>query len=398
MWPLEIRLSGLQCSTACRRRRIKCGEEKPTCGNCVKSKRHCEGYNQRVVFKDPVITWQTSGTSSNSQRQFHIHQNQTSSESSIPKAVLPKIQPKPIQDQNAALAGSLHVARASVTANAASQQKNMASINVEKRTGTVPRESEAQTNASTRRQLDSSLEKLYTSDNQWAASDALLQSYKASQNWPIYLAQQAYSSPHSKACIGALQTESTLSTHDSDPRNHGVRQTTNRDSRSTLDQDSKADELYDSFDSIPNQPTTAYLHQDMDDDLYDISEGETMNDLKGDVGDDDSIRRDSILRDEELGVILSKGPHSGQGNYANRLRTYHSVIDYYGPDMLTSYRPSAQDSPLNDATSAQIFHHFINVLGPSISTNERNPANPSVLLQGRQVPLNQQHLWTCKFP
>lgn len=37
---------------ACRKRRIKCGEERPTCANCIKSKRVCEGYNQRVVFKD----------------------------------------------------------------------------------------------------------------------------------------------------------------------------------------------------------------------------------------------------------------------------------------------------------------------------------------------------------
>ncbi|KAJ5172800.1 hypothetical protein N7492_005393 [Penicillium capsulatum] len=38
----------------CRKRRIKCGEEKPTCSNCVKSKRTCEGYAQRVVFKNPL--------------------------------------------------------------------------------------------------------------------------------------------------------------------------------------------------------------------------------------------------------------------------------------------------------------------------------------------------------
>ncbi|KAF8242977.1 hypothetical protein K440DRAFT_590254, partial [Wilcoxina mikolae CBS 423.85] len=30
----------------CRKRRIKCGEERPTCNNCIKSKRVCEGYNQ----------------------------------------------------------------------------------------------------------------------------------------------------------------------------------------------------------------------------------------------------------------------------------------------------------------------------------------------------------------
>jgi hypothetical protein len=41
----------------CRKRRIKCGEERPTCGNCMKSKRQCEGYNQRVIFKTPIENW-----------------------------------------------------------------------------------------------------------------------------------------------------------------------------------------------------------------------------------------------------------------------------------------------------------------------------------------------------
>ncbi|KAJ8611842.1 hypothetical protein MRB53_037755 [Persea americana] len=35
----------------CRRRRIKCGEERPICRNCIKSKRHCDGYNPRVSFR-----------------------------------------------------------------------------------------------------------------------------------------------------------------------------------------------------------------------------------------------------------------------------------------------------------------------------------------------------------
>ncbi|KAL8748235.1 MAG: hypothetical protein Q9184_007479 [Pyrenodesmia sp. 2 TL-2023] len=41
---------------ACRRRRIKCGEERPTCGNCVKSKTNCEGYAPRFIFRDPLGT------------------------------------------------------------------------------------------------------------------------------------------------------------------------------------------------------------------------------------------------------------------------------------------------------------------------------------------------------
>lgn len=55
---LSARLSRKRTKTGCltcRRRRIKCGEERPTCKNCIKSKRICEGYSQRVVFKQPAF-------------------------------------------------------------------------------------------------------------------------------------------------------------------------------------------------------------------------------------------------------------------------------------------------------------------------------------------------------
>jgi hypothetical protein len=46
----------------CRKRRIKCGEERPICNNCIKSKRHCEGYNQRVIFKTPNTDFRIPGS------------------------------------------------------------------------------------------------------------------------------------------------------------------------------------------------------------------------------------------------------------------------------------------------------------------------------------------------
>lgn len=50
--------------TACRKRRIKCDEGRPTCANCIKSKRVCEGYNPRVVFKEPLSAAQAQFQSS----------------------------------------------------------------------------------------------------------------------------------------------------------------------------------------------------------------------------------------------------------------------------------------------------------------------------------------------
>ncbi|KAL7270910.1 hypothetical protein RUND412_006366 [Rhizina undulata] len=52
--PTQAKASRKRTKTGCltcRKRRIKCGEERPTCANCIKSKRLCEGYNQRVIFK-----------------------------------------------------------------------------------------------------------------------------------------------------------------------------------------------------------------------------------------------------------------------------------------------------------------------------------------------------------
>lgn len=48
--------------TACRKRRIKCGEEKPRCRNCIKSKRECEGYTPRVIFTDPLGAYGPGGS------------------------------------------------------------------------------------------------------------------------------------------------------------------------------------------------------------------------------------------------------------------------------------------------------------------------------------------------
>lgn len=57
---LKARYSRKRTKTGCltcRKRRIKCGEQRPVCQNCIKSKRQCEGYNQRVIFKPPTFEY-----------------------------------------------------------------------------------------------------------------------------------------------------------------------------------------------------------------------------------------------------------------------------------------------------------------------------------------------------
>ena len=70
---LNAKLSRKRTKTGCltcRRRRIKCGEERPVCRNCVKSKRHCEGYAQRVVFKPPQFDYDYRATANGAHITF----------------------------------------------------------------------------------------------------------------------------------------------------------------------------------------------------------------------------------------------------------------------------------------------------------------------------------------
>lgn len=89
---------------ACRKRRIKCGEERPTCSNCVKSKRNCEGYTPRVIFKDPLGAYRpVSGSTQSSGAQFQSISSQTEGTGSVirtqsgatSQAALPPIAPRP---------------------------------------------------------------------------------------------------------------------------------------------------------------------------------------------------------------------------------------------------------------------------------------------------------------
>jgi hypothetical protein len=109
---------------------------------------------------------------------------------------------------------------------------------------------------------------------------------------------------------------------------------------------------------------------------------------------DDMTSLFDIADDEN--VYVAEDDYSATSNEIPRhlIRTFEHINV---PNMLSTYVPSSQASPLRDTTTARIFYHFINVVAPSISMFERHPANPSLLYQGRPVPQSQQHIWTCKY-
>jgi hypothetical protein len=135
---------------------------------------------------------------------------------------------------------------------------------------------------------------------------------------------------------------------------------------------------------------------DDNDDLFDVSDDDIdMDDYEDETDMNLGPTNHRRLMSNDLGMVMAvQAAHDGEDR---RIRTYHSLIDHYGPNMLVNYHPSARNSPLSDPVAAQIFSHFINVIAPSLSMYERHPANPSLLLQGLPVPRSQQHIWSCEF-
>lgn len=271
-------------------------------------------------------------------------------------------------------------------------------------------------------------ELVYRSNIREAASTLLTQSYQGSADWPLYLAP--HNVPNSKFNL-YLQSESpaTILGHDVTrglPRTQedwlweGAHQQEKELSEDVLHRNVREPEFRNwasheespSADSQHQNPTL--LHTEKESPAVDacldnqypfrsyFPEEETFDKSDDEMGLDDhdedvqsgvgKIQYDH-LKNNDLGIIVAL--QASQDRQEQRPRTYHSFLDR--PNVLTTYQPSAQTSPLNDSTAARIFHHFVNVTGPSISVYERHPANPSLLFQGHPVPKSQQHIWACKY-
>jgi hypothetical protein len=266
-------------------------------------------------------------------------------------------------------------------------------------------------------------ELVYHSDIRKAASALLTQSYQGSANWPIFLPQHDPSLPqltsnlHSSSVPVTPDHEYPLKPEDrlweesiqvsKTSQEGGLRQNEQDvESRNGAVQEEipllgiqyqhpspsdtkKASLLVSLYPNNQNLETSYPSEEDIFDKSDDeMGVDESDQDMQAYFG----TAYEDHLQSNDLGIVVAL--QASQDMQEQRLRTYHSFLD--GPNILTSYQPSARSSPLNDSTAARIFYHFVNVTGPSISLYERHPANPSLMFQGRPVPRSQQHIWACK--
>lgn len=130
-----------------------------------------------------------------------------------------------------------------------------------------------------------------------------------------------------------------------------------------------------------------------EDDPFDVSDDDMIMENENLAWQENSS--DQYLKSNDLGIQVVLAMRHGQPFHDSHLRSVTSFIN--GPDMLATYVPSPQSSPLSDPMTARIFCHFVSVTGPCISIFERHPANPGLIFQGQPVPASQQHMWTCEY-
>lgn len=397
---------------ACRKRRIKCGEERPTCQNCTKSKRQCEGYNQRVVFKDPMSAYRPSWSGTSQTTFASRRANQRSEGGGQPLASPPTIAPKPSElksatSANNSAAAPLEFINEQPTSGTSqsytfahetfppSKQAHFMTAENSDIFVTSPdaplqiQPSKGETLMQTPAHYDfNNLTRLGTRADHVSPAElspldwSMLQSSSSQQP-----GNEIYREPYKRflqpqRSATSWQVESVFvrnpamndqPTVDLDAQDLSSQQ---RSNRATLS--SNVVPLGDEYDMM-----------DDDEDPFDVSEDDLMADHDEETSDDPQYHH---LQNNDLGVVVAL--QASQDDRGLQMRSIHDFIDR--PNMLATYAPSMQSSPLRDPMAARLFCHFVNVTAPIISMYERHPANPSLIFQGQPIPKSQQHIWTCK--
>lgn len=438
-----------KCSIACRRRRIKCGEERPTCANCIKSKRQCEGYNQRVVFKDPLNMYRgpTSSMATHSGFVARPIPQQVLSDpygpfvpaEVPPQTLLPNILPRATRTFQTEVSGNT----LPTTQFQAFVYNDPTTFQPQQHIGNPlgrepdldPEGPHKQTPAQWQNRMNPE-PILYPLNSQRSGASPLAE-YQHDFKYAEMYSAQTNRSHHPNSINAPLQIPPSaggeiVSLNSSSGIHGGQERRGYEEQHNTImystkrigEEDQSRDEnstqkgarghvtwalpspheplatgsIYpnESY-SMPNQPQEAVKEENEDDnnDPYDVSDEDMdMSDLEDGV-DTQSRSRQRRLRDDNLSIVMAA--QAVQNREDTRIRTYHSVIESFGSDMLANYYPSSRDSPLSNPVTASIFCHFVNVIAPSISLYERHPPNPSVVFQGNPVPKSQQHIWSCKL-
>ncbi|KAF2442723.1 hypothetical protein P171DRAFT_48486 [Karstenula rhodostoma CBS 690.94] len=398
----------------CRKRRIKCGEERPTCANCIKSKRQCEGYNQRVVFKPPMGDWPNHpGVVTN--LQYHNSMlpgsraptyRPSASSPQASESTLTSIQPRPHFDYQSETPPTLehpntqqaYTRTAPSYAQDGSYSQPLASPQHQLPTPTSATSYFAQASpahASFQAQYAQNAARYSPTQYQTQPShDQNGYPYGTHSQAPLQQPQgssASYSQAYSLAASLADDSHSIyqpvqIPQHDMSSPVAYMPQHAVYDSAAAPRAKEPPLRGFAGDDHVsPTQALDEAAVEEVDDDYWDVDSDVEMTNVPG-------------APDEEA-MVLSRDfslVRKIQYQHTNELsvRRYDAFI-YEG--VLASYKAEQVANPLKNPKTARVFVHFIHVTAPSLSIYERNPRNPASLFEG-PTPPSQQNLWTYILP
>ncbi|KAK6957888.1 hypothetical protein Daesc_000677 [Daldinia eschscholtzii] len=337
--PIVRKRTKTGCLT-CRKRRIKCDEGRPTCNNCLKSKRQCDGYNQRVVFKDPLGAFANAPFGpihypAPSPQALVREQQLSAAQQKSSSQALQIIAPKP--PMGYPQMPGFYPGQVGQNASGMSFDPNgLGSQSTQpKYTFFPPTTVDAFSQHQWRQEQPSNFGQLSPIAPENLAQDVV----------PPIPPQQQHRPGNVPLDKGKARIE-------------------------------------------PEQPIQIMepVHEEWE---YPVSDDESMAE-----SDDVLIsERRTSLDFNEFGVVAFQRLDQPYDTFGTQTRTFAA----FASD-LTTYEPSPSNSPLNDKQIAGVFWHFVNVTGPSISMYERYPIDPSPIFQGQPIPKSRQHIWTYTFP
>ncbi|CAJ2513783.1 Uu.00g019020.m01.CDS01 [Anthostomella pinea] len=332
--------------TTCRKRRIKCDEGRPTCNNCLKSKRQCEGYNQRVIFKDPL------GFAGSPYGPIHYP-------APSPQALLREQQLAAAQQRASSQALQIIAPKPPILGYPL--------------------------------MLGTQFDQFYPGQAGPVGASSTLTFEEAQFGVPPQPSRFTFFPPTTVDAFsqGQWRQESSEDLHQSSPP---TGQKNTQDVGTLVPPNPSDAQPGKGKAVVVVEPLTNAVEPQLEDWEYpDFDDDASMAD-----SDDEPtlIRRDSQLSLNELGLVMSQRidlPYHMHGTHTRTFSAFHE-------DVLASYDPSPANSPLNDKQIAAVFWHFVNVTGPSVSLYERHPLDPTHIFHGQPIPKSRQHIWTYAFP
>ncbi|KAL2258506.1 hypothetical protein VTK26DRAFT_8160 [Humicola hyalothermophila] len=332
----------------CRRRRIKCDEGKPTCNNCIKSKRECEGYSQKLTFKEPLGSFPSGNLFGHP--VYH----------------------RQVQE---ALGVDARLS-AAAKAQAASSQGPLALI--------APKPPFPGGGSTFPQECQGALSPpipgvLGFSPPHQLPSPPFLGYDPASVPGHAGPGKSDAHGGHFGAPADAQGSQPSAVSRITPPIFTGDQPLSASGSGPSLASPDSADARAHSASST--------------------NEAYWQSDDEASIGDsDDEVLPDAHvlhLESNDLGIQVARQLEPDHDIYGVRIRSFAILAT---ENVLETYTPTSANSPLNDSQTAAVFWYFVNVTGPSMSLYERHPFDPTPMFQGQPVPKQRQHIWTYTFP